>query len=597
MFNFVPQSQHGKARRKLSGTGTQDAEERRVRRFEAKQEKVYSTEFADFVVACRSTRVVNAYKALYEKRNVMGMLRLTDPIIKEFCTAATTKVAQAAGDWEFNHFLESVKTAKVAKATPAVDITFNVGDPSTAQAIRNQTMSMIREITEAQRELIRTMMSEALSQGLGPEDAGRMFRSNIGLTSNQMKAVEKYRSLLEKGSREALGRGLRDRRFDRTIENAINRNVELTKQQIDRMVDRYRERAIMARAETIARTEALEAINITRHQAQMQVMNELQLDERRMERTWRCAMDGRQRDTHGAMNGQVRGMSEPFNSRSGAKLMFPGDPTAPAAERINCRCVTLMRVKEPHEVMQTIIDEGVIAQMPKTVIPKTGLSTSSFVKNPKGNYHIPSTPVDLPPASGYSLDQFPKPPMAEFEAVYTRMSTESLKAAVTEAETTALQNYTAHGHTLINKADIEKQLRSPGSLSGTRLEVAERDIKQIDSAMAKASLSENVTVYRGAASKADFKSWFPDIKVGQQIVVDPSYMSTTLSRGWAETFVQHERKGGITFEILLPKGARVIPLKDISLHPKELEYLIDRGSSFVVRKITSKTITLELLLT
>ena len=71
------------------------------------------------------------------------------------------------------------------------------------------------------------------------------------------------------------------------------------------------------------------------------------IDPSLVERTWAATMDKRTRDTHWDMNGQVRGMNIPFDSPSGAKLLFPGDPTAPAAEVINCRCVLLTRIKRP----------------------------------------------------------------------------------------------------------------------------------------------------------------------------------------------------------------------------------------------------------
>lgn len=53
---------------------------------------------------------------------------------------------------------------------------------------------------------------------------------------------------------------------------------------------------------------------------------------------WRTVGDNNVRHTHKAMDGQIRYGNEPFDSPSGARLRFPGDPTAPPGERINCRC-------------------------------------------------------------------------------------------------------------------------------------------------------------------------------------------------------------------------------------------------------------------
>ncbi len=584
-MDFVPQSK--RMRHRQYGKASASAEEAAVRALEAKQERIYTKYFFEFVKECRSSSMVSEFVRLYGKRDFQGALRFTDALIADFSVQATERAFLAAGKWETKHFLDAITTAKVAKADPSVGVSFDVGDPATAQAIRQQSMSMIREITESQRELIRSMMGDALDQGMGYAEAGKLYRNNIGLTAHQSRAVQNYRRMLETNNSGALQRALRDRRFDRTIENAIRQNIQLSSNQIDRMVQRYQERYLAMRAETIARTEALEATNVSRYQAQKQLARTLDLDERRMERTWRCAMDGRQRDTHGAMNGQVRGMNEPFISPSGAKLLYPGDPRAPAAERINCRCVPLMRVKEPHEIQQQLIDEGVIAQMPKVVIPRTGLGTNSFTRNPKKGYHVPSTRVDPPRASGYSMDQFPKPTPSEMNDVYSRTSTASITEAINQAEKAALAEYAKKAK------QVNTRLRTPEKTPGPKRESVDNTIKQMDSAVSKAKLSENVTTYRGAGAAKEFHAKFPDIKVGEYMVIDPGFMSATLSKDVA---LLANARSGVIYEILMPRGSRALPVDEITERIGEYEYLLDRGSRFVIRKITGNIVTLELLL-
>lgn len=67
------------------------------------------------------------------------------------------------------------------------------------------------------------------------------------------------------------------------------------------------------------------------------------------------------RDTHEAMDGQKRMQGEPFNSPSGALLMYPGDPAAPAEEVINCQCQITSRVLLPGE---KLVDGNVIKGLP-----------------------------------------------------------------------------------------------------------------------------------------------------------------------------------------------------------------------------------------
>lgn len=56
--------------------------------------------------------------------------------------------------------------------------------------------------------------------------------------------------------------------------------------------------------------------------------------------------NGRTRESHAEMDGQERGLNEPFETPSGDRLMYPGDNSlgAPAEETINCRCRVRLKV-------------------------------------------------------------------------------------------------------------------------------------------------------------------------------------------------------------------------------------------------------------
>jgi uncharacterized protein with gpF-like domain len=156
--------------------------------------------------------------------------------------------------------------------------------------------------------------------------------------------VDNYRALLESGNRQALERELRDRRFDRTVEEAIANDEVLAPATIERMVSRYHDRFLDLRAETIARTESLRALSEARQEATEQIIEQTGILPEAVTRTWRATHDERTRDTHAAMDGQRVGLTEPFISPSGAQLMYPGDPSAPASETISCRCVVTIDI-------------------------------------------------------------------------------------------------------------------------------------------------------------------------------------------------------------------------------------------------------------
>lgn len=56
---------------------------------------------------------------------------------------------------------------------------------------------------------------------------------------------------------------------------------------------------------------------------------------------WDAALDGRTRPSHAAIDGEIREIEESFSNG----LMYPGDPSGPAAEVINCRCTADTRAR------------------------------------------------------------------------------------------------------------------------------------------------------------------------------------------------------------------------------------------------------------
>lgn len=57
-------------------------------------------------------------------------------------------------------------------------------------------------------------------------------------------------------------------------------------------------------------------------------------------KTWLSAADDRVRDDHLAMNGQTAKLDQSFDGPAEG-MMFPGDPSGPADQVINCRCVLI----------------------------------------------------------------------------------------------------------------------------------------------------------------------------------------------------------------------------------------------------------------
>ncbi len=86
------------------------------------------------------------------------------------------------------------------------------------------------------------------------------------------------------------------------------------------------------RADTIGRTE-VQAAYSGGEMAGARALGEFGPTHKR----WLAAIDARTRDSHAAVDGQVVEMAEPFDV-GGVPMDRPLDPSAPAAEVVNCRC-------------------------------------------------------------------------------------------------------------------------------------------------------------------------------------------------------------------------------------------------------------------
>lgn len=99
-----------------------------------------------------------------------------------------------------------------------------------------------------------------------------------------------------------------------------------------RRIEEVFDDAVGNRAEVIARTEVNSAFNAATNLAGSTLPSDVAAA-----RLWVAARDGRTRESHAAADGQVVPMSAPFQV-GGASMFYPGDPSGPAKETVQCRC-------------------------------------------------------------------------------------------------------------------------------------------------------------------------------------------------------------------------------------------------------------------
>jgi hypothetical protein len=258
-------------------------------------------------------------------------------------TAAAVGSIRLADGQAAVYTLAGTEGAKFLTDILEVVVGFDQVNERAVSIMQRERLRLIREFSAGQREATRAALTDGIRRGLNPIEQARNFRGSIGLTANQQRAVERYRQLLDAGNIEALSRELRDKRFDGTVRRASRTNTPLTGEQINRMVDRYKEKMLAFRAKTIARTEALRAVHAGNHEAYLQAIDSGAIDANQLQRKWITAGDERVRGSHGSLSGTIRSIDDTFPS-FGGPLRFPGDPAGPAAETIQCRCSLSTRI-------------------------------------------------------------------------------------------------------------------------------------------------------------------------------------------------------------------------------------------------------------
>ena len=217
--------------------------------------------------------------------------------------------------------------------------------------------------TRIERELNAAMraMVDSVASGSKP-NLPSGFSQRIGTLYQQMTmaAVEAFGGrILQQGKhlglvlelKEDFAQIMRRRALQYIAQEAVRRRIrnvtETTRRQVINAVDNgYREglplpevaasvRSVIPaiaryRADAIARTETHGAANYGSNEA-------AKLTGLPLRREWLAAQDERTRESHVSADGQIRGVDEAFDV-GGSALMYPGDPSGPAEEVINCRC-------------------------------------------------------------------------------------------------------------------------------------------------------------------------------------------------------------------------------------------------------------------
>lgn len=237
-----------------------------------------------------------------------------------------------------------------------LEFRFNVRNLGAENWLRENSSRLIGEIVEDQRVTVRQHLREGLARGVNPKTSaldlvGRVSRTSnarqggvIGLHSTQERWLASYAADLASDDpaalRRLLDRGLRDRRFDRSVEKAIREGTALPAELQAKMRTAYASKALRWRAENISRTETMRALGASQTEAWSQAITKGHVEVGLITRYWVTAHDERVRATHRmipGMNKEGVRWNEAFQTPTGPSMHAPHDrdPMCRCRERID----------------------------------------------------------------------------------------------------------------------------------------------------------------------------------------------------------------------------------------------------------------------
>jgi hypothetical protein len=214
--------------------------------------------------------------------------------------------------------------------TGTIGIAFDSLSPHVIEAIRKLETRVMTDLSTTTREVVRMHLDSGIREGHSPTKIAKGLREILGLSPSELQAVNNYRAELEKGSKRALDRALRNKRDDKAV---IDKT--LTPDRIDRMVASYQKRMTAHHAETVAKTAALDANKLAQKLAWDKAIADGIVDGSRLQKTWVQVDRPTKRDEHKPLHGETVPYYSPYSNGQ----MIPGEGD------YNCACISRITLR------------------------------------------------------------------------------------------------------------------------------------------------------------------------------------------------------------------------------------------------------------
>jgi hypothetical protein len=239
------------------------------------------------------------------------------------------------------------------------NFSFNGGHPRAIQLARSHAADLVQGIADDQVAAIRLYLESALTGDRGVTSVAlditgrinsltkRREGGIIGLTSQQTDWVINARYELQRLDENYFTRALRDKRLDKAIRAAMDSGKPLSRQEIDKAINRYKDNWLAYRGRLIGENEAFTAQSLGRHEAMQQMLEGGVVG--RITKKWIHGHSKKPRPDHRALDGVVKDMADDFTMSDGTRMAMPHDPRGGAKHSAKCKCTMFYRPIPPKE--------------------------------------------------------------------------------------------------------------------------------------------------------------------------------------------------------------------------------------------------------
>lgn len=238
---------------------------------------------------------------------------------------------------------------------------FSVRNPGAEAWLAENAAARVTGYMQNMRDVLQDTLLQGMQQGANPLKTARELVGTLQKTDKYRKggtllltrqraatvrnAQTAFRVGDVEGMRHYLTLGERDRRFDGAVKAAIAKEAPLATAKADQIIGYLADNYLKERAELIARTEALAALNAGKAEAFRQATSAAGINDSFIHREWSSTGDKKVRPDHQHLDGQkVVGINTPYRLPDGQPIMRPGDMKAGVKQVARCRCMEYLEV-------------------------------------------------------------------------------------------------------------------------------------------------------------------------------------------------------------------------------------------------------------